>query len=474
MKGIAQLALIAVAAIAHAAAAQDCRNIAAPPLRPIGVEQPKRIQLDNGMVILLAEDHELPLVYAAARMRGGRLKVPAGKAGLSTVYYKAWRTGGTASKTGDQLDEILEGRGAMLETYCADPNCSVTFDTLKEDLDTVFPLFVDLLRHPAFRQDKIDLAKTYEKSAIARRNDYAGDIASREAWLLGFGPESPMARLSEYATIASITRDDLVAFHDRFVVPNNMIVAVAGDFDSASMERRLRDAFGSWPRGTPVAAPAIPVHRAKPGVYFVEKDDVTQSAVLLISGQGTLFSDPDFAAVQVLNQIISGGFSGRLMNDIRSKRGLAYSVGGGVGLGFEPPLWLTSVSLGTKSETTVEGITATRDVLASLRSEPPTAEEIEAAKETILNRYVFTMDTKRKILDQRLNLEFYGYPADFWQKYPAAIRAVTAADVTRVAKKYFRPDQLITIVVGKSSDFDRPLGTLGPVTTVDVTIPGKP
>ncbi|HEX7677544.1 MAG TPA: pitrilysin family protein, partial [Thermoanaerobaculia bacterium] len=406
-----------------------------------------------------------------ARIRGGGREVPAEKSGLAGLLGSAWRTGGTESKSGDELDDFLEARAARVETGSGEDSMNVSMSVLKGDFDTVFPIFVDVLEHPAFRQDKIDLAKTQASTAISRRNDDAMGIAGREMRKLGYGADSTYARYPEYATINAITRDDLIAFHKKYVHPNNIILSFVGDFDAAAMEKKLRAAFGSWPKGpqAPADAPAVGTP-AKPGVYYVVKDDVTQSNIYLVhGGTGVLRSSPDFYATQVMNEILSGGFSGRLMNDIRTQRGLAYGVFGGVDTNWDHP-GLFQIWIGTKSGSTVEAINAARIDLTDLQTKPFTAGELEQAKESILNAYVFTADSKSKILSQRVNLEFYGYPADFYQQYPAKLQAVTADDVARVAKKYVQPNQTSVLVVGKEKDFDKPLSTLGAVTPIDITI----
>lgn len=446
-------------------------EIKTPPLRTFSVVQPKRIALGNGMVIFLQEDHELPLIRGSAQIRGGERDVPAAKAGLANIYGQSWRTGGTESKTGDQLDDFLEARAARIETGGGDDSTRITFDVLKGDFDAVFPMFVELMQKPAFRQEKIDLAKTQARTAISRRNDDPGQIRGREASKLGYGANSPYGRTSEYATIAGITRDDLVAFHDRFVAPNNIIFGVSGDFDSAAMEKKLRAAFDSWKRGTgaPATIPAAGT-AAKAGVYYVAKDDVTQSNIAVVQPATLLRKDPDYYAAVVMNEILSGGFSGRLMSHIRSQEGLAYGVGGGIGAGWDRPM-LFAVTMSTKSPSTVEALGMVKKEIGDLQTAPFTADELAHAKDTILNAFVFTMDSKAKVLNQRMQLEFYGYAADYYQKYQHGIEAVTAADVERVAKKYIHPDQLAVLVVGNEKDFDKPLNTVGSVTPVDVTIP---
>ncbi len=472
LKRTAMAAAAALLALASTSIAQvtDYRDIKTPRLRQFQVQQPKRIQLGNGMVIFLQEDHELPLIRGTAKIRGGERDTPAAKAGFAQIYGGAWRTGGTQSRTGDQLDELLESRAARIETNAGEDASSVTLDVLKGDFDTVFPIFVELLRKPAFREDKIDLARTQANTAISRRNDNPQSILMREATKLAHGADSPYARVPEYATVASITRDDLLAFHDRFVVPNNIVLGVVGDFDSAKMEKKLRDTFGSWKRGADAPAAVTGGTPAKPGVYYAAKDDVTQANIAAVHPGGPLRSSPDYPAIAVMNEILSGGFSGRLANHIRSQMGLAYAVGGGLDVPWDRP-GAFDVFMSTKSQSTLQSIDAVKAEVRDLQAKPFTAEELSLAKDTILNRFIFTMDSPVKILNQQMMLEFYHYPADFWQKYPAAIQKVTAADVERVAKKYVRPDQLAILVVGKESDFEKPLKTAGEVTPIDITIP---
>jgi zinc protease len=473
MRSIRNIAIVIAGVLPSMSAypqAKDYRDIKTPPLHAQKVVQPKRIQLANGMVIFLMEDHELPLISGTARIRGGSRDVGADKAGLAGIYGGSWRTGGTEKQTGDQLDEFLEARAARVETGVGDDSSRVGFNILKGDFDAVFPIFVDVLEHPAFRQEKIDLAKTQANTGISRRNDDAQGIAGREAFKLGYGADSSYARSSEYATIASITRDDLLAFHKRFVHPNNIILGVAGDFDSATMEKRLRAAFESWPKG-PAASKTAPtdIHPAKPGVYAIHKDDITQ-AYLYVVGPGTTRNTPDYYALGVMNEVFGGGFSGRLVNDIRTARGLAYNVGGGLGYDWDHPA-LFRVVAGTKSSTAIEALNAIRGEINDLTTKPFTAAEVDDAKQAMLNAFVFTRDEKSKLIGQRIDLEFYGYPADWYDRYVAGIEKVTPADVERVAKKYVNPSQVAILVVGNEKDFDKPLSTVGTVTPIDITIP---
>ncbi len=462
----ASLVMITGSAFGQATSVNDIKS---PPLRSFSMPQPKRIQLPNGMVIFLMEDHELPLVRGSALIRGGARNVPNAKAGLLGIYTGAWRTGGTTSKTGDELDQLLESKAARVETGGSTASTTVSMDVLKNDFDTVFPIWVDVLRNPAFRQDKIDLAKTQANTGISRRNDEPGGILGRESTKLGYGTDSPYAQQTEYATISAITRDDLVAFHKQFVHPNNIIVSFIGDFNSATLEKKLRDTFGSWAKGPQAPKASQNMTPAKPGTYFIPKSDVTQANIAYVH-PGITRDNPDYYALQVMNEIFSGGFSGRLMQSLRSQKGLTYGVGGTVGANWDYP-GLFRAQMATKSTTAIESVNALREEIVKLTTQPVTPAELSLSKESILNAFVFTMDTRGKSLDQQVQLEFYGFPTDYFTKYPSNIEKVTAADVERVAKKYVHPDQLALLVVGNEKDFEKPLSSLGNVTTIDITIP---
>ncbi|MGA7614762.1 MAG: pitrilysin family protein [Thermoanaerobaculia bacterium] len=474
MRSLKKLVLACAAAVAAfgtvaVAQVKDYHDIKTPPLHQISIQEPKRIELPNGMIVFLQEDHELPLISGTAIVRGGSRDVPADKAGLIGIYGEVWRTGGTATKTGDQLDDFLEARAAKVETDGDIDSTSISFDTLKGDFDPVFSVFMDLLRNPEFRQDKIDLAKNQINTSIARRNDDVGGIAAREATKLAYGSASPYARVPEYDTVAAVTRDDLVAWHKAYVHPNDIILGVVGDFDSKTMEAKLRKAFADWQRGPEVKAPDVIIKSAAPGIYFIPKEDVTQSTIKIVE-LGTTKNNPDYYAIQVMNEIFGGGFSGRLMNHIRTEKGLAYNVGGGVGTSYDHP-GMFQISMGTKSGSTIEAINALHGEIESLQKGPIAHSEVATAKESILNSYIFLLDSAKKVLRERMTLEFYGYPPDFLERYRAGIEKVTPEEVLSAANKYIRNGQLAVLVVGKPEDFDKPLSSLGPVKTIDITIP---
>ena len=478
MKPSLAMLLIAVASIfasrSQATAQADTwQQIQIPSLPSFKPPQPKRVELKNGMVIFLQEDHELPLIDGTARIRGGSVNEPAGKVGLVDMYGEVWRTGGTKTQTGDQLDDFLEVRAAKVETGGGPDSTTISWSCLKGDLDDVFKAFVDVLQNPEFRADKLDIAQKEEFDGISRRNDDVGEIAHRESVKLGYGPNNPYARVPEYATVAPVTRQDLIDWHGKYVHPNNIILGVSGDFDSAAMEARLRAAFDSWPKG-PAAPRKIDVkYSPAPSAYYlVSKEDVNQSNIHMV-GLGTTRDNPDYYAISVFNEAFGGGFSSRLFNDIRTKRGLAYSVGGGIGTNFGHP-GILQVTIGTKSQSTIEAIQAATEDIENLSKQPITDDEIQRAKDAILNAFIFRLDSPDKILAERMTYEYYGYPPDWLDKFQEEVKKVAAADVNRVASKYLHRDQMAVLVVGNPKEFEKPLSSLGPVKNIDITIPPPP
>ena len=441
-----------------------------PPLNQPQPPVPDRFELDNGMIVYLLEDHELPIIDISVLVRTGSLYEPADKVGLASITGAVMRTGGTTSKTGDELDEILENLAASVETGIGDDSGSAAMSVLKEDLDTGLSILADLIMNPAFREDKIGLEKVQHRSGISRRNDNPGAITRREFGRLIYGADSPYARTTEYDTINSITRDDLVAFYQKFFRPNNIILGVLGDFDSEIMLAKIQDVFRGWePAEIDLPEkPKVPETYGKK-IALVNKDDVNQTNIRM-GHIGWLRKNEDYPALVVMSQILGIGFSSRLINSIRAEKGLAYSVGNNYGAGYDVP-GVFFIACGTKSEATVTAIEAILAEVEKMRAEEVTDQELKQAIDGFMNSSVFDYDTKEEILSRALRYEYYDYPQDFVEQLMAGIREVTKADVKRVAAEYLHPDKFTLIAVGKASDFDKPLDTLGDVTEVDITIP---
>ena len=290
--------------------------------------------------------------------------------------------------------------------------------------------------------------------------------------MIAYGKDSPYARQTEYATIAAVQLSDLVAWHEKTVVPNDMIVAVSGDFDPAAMEAKLRKAFEPMARGADFKTAPVEFKDPKQAVYFVDKPDVNQSNIYIV-GLGTERSNPDYYALSIMNEVFSGGFGSRVFQYVRTKLGLAYSASGSFSAQYDHP-GIFYTGAGTKSVSTVPATKALLEEIGRLKTKPPTAEEMKSAKDQELNSFVFNYDTPEKTLNEQVTLAFYGYPPDFLEKYKDGIERVTAADVTRVANKYIDESKLAIVVVGNKAQIDPPVSELGKVTDLDITIPAAP
>jgi zinc protease len=462
-----------VPAIAHAQQEKPWQKIPVPPLHQFKPQQPKRIALKNGIVLFLQEDHELPFVSGSVLIPGGSRDEDPAKCGLIDLYGQTWRTSGTAKVSGDAMDDLLEAKAAHIETGGDDDSTALSWDSLKADTNQVYDLAMDLLFHPKFDNQKLMLAKQQVATAIVRRNDQEAQIAGREAAKLVYGATSPYARQPELSNIGKVTVADLQAWHDN-TIGGKLIISISGDFDPAAMEAKVRATFEGLPQAKPHAARHDTFPGPTPGVYFINKEDVNQSQVV-IAGIGLERHNPDVPSVAMMNDVFAGGFASRLFQKVRTQLGLAYEVGGGLAFGWDHPATFQAVVL-TQSASTVDAIQQTYKVLDGLVSQPFTEEELKRAKDNILNSFLFRYDTKDKVLAERVRLEFYGYPPDYLETYKAALEKVTVADLDSAAKKYIHPDKYAVLVVGNGPEIKPGLDALhmGPVHNIDITIPGAP
>jgi zinc protease len=444
-----------------------------PKLHDIQLPAVVRETLPNGLRLLLVEDHELPQVQFRAIVKGGRVAEPKGKAALAELFGEVQRTGGTKTMTGDQADELLERLGASVEAGVGEAFGEVSGKSLVENVDTVLPVFADFLMVPAFAPDKIDLAKTHLKSAIARRNDEVQSISQREIRKLIFGADSPYARQYEYDDVDALTQADLIAFHAKYYRPDATILAVWGDFQAAEMKARLAKVLGSWqPKDGSSTRPVFSLPTLPPpaaSVNYIEKKDVEQTFIVM-GHLGLRLDDPDYPALNLLSEILGGGFSSRIFVSVRTTKGLAYSAGCSMSPAYDH-LGTFSFFTSTKPASTSEAISTILDEIKKIREAPVTEAELRRAKEGYLNSYAFEYDSIGKIVNRLAVYDFFGYPADFNVKLRDAIEKVTRDDILRAAKKHLKPEVLTILAVGRAELFDKPLSIFGKVTPIDIKIP---
>ncbi|HEY6867479.1 MAG TPA: pitrilysin family protein [Candidatus Eisenbacteria bacterium] len=475
---IAGLAL-ALAATAGTARAQldsrfDPRHLTTPPLRRIETVTPQRLVLANGIVVFLLENHDLPVVTGEVDVRSTPSWIPDGRVGLGAITGEVMRSGGSAAHGGDWLDDRLAAIGASIDTRIGADLATASFRCLSDNTTEVVGLFAEVLGSPAFPDDKIELARVGERRAIAARNDEMLPMLVRVATEAVYGRGSPYARKPEYATIEAVRREDCARLHDQVFDPRRIVLAVYGDFKSAEMKKLLASKLGAWkaPGGpAPVLPPSPPPGSAR--LVFAPKEDVTQSGIVLAE-LGFRADDPDYPAMDVFQTALGGGFQSRLVNRIRTARGLAYGTGAQAGEGYQRPGVFFAYCL-TRGDSTLTALDLLRSEVRKSTEAPFTDEELQRAKESVQNQFVFNFERPSNVLFRAAFFEAVGYPQDFLERYQKGLEGVTAGSVLEAARRKVHPDQLVAVVVGKEKDFDRPLTAAElPVERVDITIPPPP
>ncbi|MBF2045933.1 MAG: M16 family metallopeptidase [Leptolyngbya sp. IPPAS B-1204] len=448
-----------------------------PPAPEVKIPPYTRFELSNGLKVYLVEDHELPLVSGVATVYTGDRLEPADKVGLASIVGQVMRIGGTTQHPAEVMNQFLEQRAASIEIGINTTAGSGGFSALTEDAEEVMGLFAEVLRQPAFPDEWLEFSKNQWRGSIARRNDSPDGIASREFQKLIYGADSPYARTVEYKTLDNISRADVVNFYQRYFYPNNMQLGILGDFDTEAMRSLIENLFGDWqpttnPVGRELWKSLPPVRQAKTGgVFLVDQPQLSQSTVQLGHLGGKL-DHPDNAALSIMNEVLNG-LGGRLVNEVRSRQGLAYSVYALWAPQFDYPGVFVAGGQ-TRSDATVPLIQATLTELEKIRTAPITEAELARAKDSVLNAFIFNFATPFQTLSRVMRYDYYGYPQDFIFQYQKRLEATTVADVQRVAQTYLQPEKLVTLVVGNASAIKPPLSDLTPdakVTKIDVSIP---
>jgi predicted Zn-dependent peptidase len=430
---------------------------------------PKREQyrhtLANGAVVYLVEDHDLPLINVSTIVRTGSYLDPAGKEGLAALTGSQMRTGGTASKTAEEFDEAADFLAANISSFIGATQGNANLNLLSKDVDQGLTLYFDMLKNPRFQEDRIKLAKSQLLQNMERRNDRTDAIEGREWSRLMYGANHFSTKETTKASVEGITREDMIAFHQRYYNPAGFIFAVSGDFNTKEMLAKLETAMKGWPSNKQ-AVPDVPKPEFAPvaGVYVVNKPDVNQGRVS-IGHTGGMRDNPDSYAIEIMNDILGGGgFTSRIMSRVRSDEGLAYSAGSSYGLGVYYP-GVFRAAFQSKNPTTSQAIDIVMEEINRLRTAKVTAEELETAKNSAIEFFPRIFATAAQIAGTFAQDEYTKRPADYWTTYRDRIRAVTSDDVQRVAQKYLQPDKLVVLVVGNIDEItkgnpDRPQHSL--------------
>ena len=425
---------------------------------PLVYDPPKpgdyRVVLKPGVVVYIYPDRERPLIDLTIHIKGGSYLDPKGKEGLASLTGYLMAHGGIPSKPADELDEELEFLAARMSSSLSGLSGSVSLNLLSKDADRGFEILRAILAAPSFQEDKLALRKTEILQGLKQRNDNSSSIESRERNHLAYGKAFWYNRHVTAASIESIRQADLLEFHHKWVHPKNFIVSVSGDFDRDEMLKRLDGVFAKWPHNGETA-PVVPqkMKYGKPGVYIVDKD-VNQGRVSIIM-PGIRWDDPDYYAIQVMNDILGGGgFTSRITNRVRSDEGLAYSARSAFPGGSHYPI-VFRAGFQSKSRTVAYATSIVLEEIKRIMDEPVTAEELLTAKKSFTDTFPNNFSSPSQVVSLFASDEIIGRfetQPDYWTKYRDRIETVDIAEVQRVAKRRLDLAKTIVLIVGQKEE----------------------
>ena len=405
---------------------------------------PKRSVLGNGLTVITSEQKALPMVTFNLLIDAGARFEPEAEAGLANITARLL-TYGTKNRTALQISETLDYLGATLSTGCGEEAATVSMTLLKKDLDTGLQLLAEVLTASTFPAEELDRQKQSILASIRAREEQPGYIAHLKFIEVLF-PKSSYGRPVEGTadSVKRVDRPGLLDFYQKYYRPNHAILTVVGDVSHEEMTQRLGKAFQPWEKGGASMGPP-PLPASGPASVIKVNKDLTQ-ANIIIGHEGVPRAHPEYYAIQVMNYILGGGgFSSRMMESIRNRRGLAYSVYSA----FEPEKYTGSfqVSMQTKNESAGDAIRIAIEEIRKIREQGATEEELKAAKDYLIGSFPLRLDTNRKVATFLSQVEFFGLGLDYPERYPELIRRIGREDVLRVAKRYLQPEKLIVVVV---------------------------
>ena len=430
--------------------------------------KPKRVVLDNGMIIYLLEDHDLPIFNVTVRFRTGAVYEPKEKAGLASLVGSVMRRGGTRTRKPEQINEELEFIAASVETSIGRESGSASLSTMKKDIDRGLEIFADVIMNPAFPEDMIRKKKDETLESIRRENDSPRQIVFREFRKILYKEDHPYSRktIGYKNTIGNITREDMINFHNKYFHPNNAIMGISGSFDTEDILKKIKTVFAKWGK-TKIDFPEVPQveKEFQKSTNYIYKD-INQAHV--VAGHlGIHRLSKDYFPIKILSFILgSGSFTARIPSKVRSDEGLAYSAYSA----FHTPrdIGFFFISCQTKSESTVRAITLALDEVRKIREDYVNDDELELAKDTFINQFIFKFTSSASIVGQMVSIEYEGLLLDYLETYVDNINVITKKDILRVAKEHLRPDKIKLLVIGNMEQFDKPLTEFGEVNTIEL------
>lgn len=434
------------------------------PMQTFIPPEPGAAELKNGAKVFYVEDHEAPLVRLYIAFRGGSLYDPPEKAGLSEVAELAWRTGGVEGISPEQFDEAVENRGMQLSLSLGRDIGWGSVSMLSEDMDSGFELLAKLLFRPSFVEDKVSWAAKRIAERIRREVDDPETLAYREFRRAAYGGH-PRGVIASVESVQTVERGDIIKFHEKLLNESSWIIGAVGDFDSKNLLQLLDEYFGDLPGGGTGFAQLPPPLDPKSATILIPKE-LPQSTIVW-GRLGPSLESSERYGLELADYILgSGGFQSRLVSEIRSNRGLAYSVGS-----FYqalPNFGVVGAYSLSKTESTAEVLTLLRQSLDKAASEGLGGDEIAKAKEAIITRQVFRYEDPANMVKDRMSLLLNGLPADLWKNYTDKLLAVRNEDSIEACRAYFEGMKGIVVIVGNLAEEDLADAVVGPVEVLNI------
>ncbi|NLF24313.1 MAG: insulinase family protein [Deltaproteobacteria bacterium] len=413
--------------------------------------QPEVWSLPNGLSVIFTPDPELPLVRGTLYFRGGSLWEEPSQAGAISAMGAQMRDGGVGALSADELDRELEHLAAYLDSSVGGEYGSVEFSCLSSDIDRVFGLLSDTVLEPRFEPQRLELWRAKTLESIRRRKD-TPYVPARIAFGQLLFDETPYGRVLSSEQVKRITRLDLLRAHRRMVRPDGAVLAVSGDISRAKLEHLVVQHLNDWqPRSVKLPAPPEVSFKPRPGIYFIEMP--FEQATIIMGHQGVKRLSEDHIAIKVFNEIFSGSMlSARLISRIRVQLGLAYSAWGGIIPGVVRGE--NVVQLQTKAPSAGKAIEEGLMVLVDLQSQDVSEQELEQAKQSIQNSFVFEFDSSEKLVSRKAALHLLEYPQDYDASFIPQVLAVSAHDIKTVAKRRWSIPEMVIVVVGNKESYE--------------------
>lgn len=426
-------------------------------------------EFDNGLRVVVMEDHRLPRVSVGVMAKRGAGIVDPSRAGAASLMSEVMKRG-----AGDldalALARSVEDMGASLSVGSGWDSTMVGVSGLSRDLDALMDILADATLRPRFDPSEVAKAQSEQLAAIEQAVDDPGTLVAWHAARALYGDHPyGVPSVGTEATVAVLDAGHLRSLYDRIFVPNAAILFASGDVNAEAFIARARELFGeaAWPRGevAPAAPPPPAQVPAATRVVIVDKPDAVQARIMVLH-EGIARDENERVATDLMNKVLGGsGFASRLMQRLRSDEGLTYSVWSGYSLRRQPGPF--QVATFTRVEETRKAVDIVLDEMRRIREEPPSELELQNASSLALGRFGLGLETPEAVLASLINLDLYGLPADALDTYRSRVRAVSLDDVSRAANERIHPDRVVIVVLGPAAALSEQLAGLGPIEVVE-------